>query len=247
MPMASLGSDPSELAIPWQALRAAGHEVVIATPDGKPGQADPRMLSGQGLGPWKPLLRATKAAQQAYRELANSAEFLAPRPYADCAAIEDWDALLLPGGHDKPIREYLESPLLHALTASFFAARKPVAAICHGVLVAARARDSVTGRSVLHGRKTTSLTKRQELLAYGMTRLWLADYYRTYDLTTEDEVRSFLADPADYLEGPLPLLRDDPLHLQRGFVVQDGIYVSARWPGDAHRFSATFIDLLRDA
>jgi hypothetical protein len=30
-------------------------------------------------------------------------------------------------------------------------------------------------------------------------------------------------------------------------VVQDGIYLSARWPGDAHRFSAAFIDLLRDA
>ena len=64
-----------------------------------------------------------------------------------------------------------------------FRAGKPVGAICHGVLVAARAVDPATGRSVLHGRRTTALTWALERKAWGVarcTRFWDANYYRTY-------------------------------------------------------------------
>jgi protease I len=243
MPMASLGSDPSELAIPWKILTAAGHRVVFATPDGRRGQADPRMREGTNLGIWKGILRADGNARRAYAELEASREFGEPLRYADIGAASTWDALVLPGGHDKPIRAYLESPILHALVAEFFAAERPVAAICHGVLVVGRAKDS-SGRSLLHGRKTTSLTKSMELTAFAMTRLWLGDYYRTYSVTTEDEVRSYLVQREDYLTGPVSLLRDCPSHPERGFVVRDGQYLSARWPGDAHRFGHAILDML---
>src|SRR5438045_8840077 len=50
-----------------------------------------------------------------------------------------FDALLLPGGHRaRGMREYLESEILQRHVASFFDKEKPVAAICHGVLLAAR-------------------------------------------------------------------------------------------------------------
>ena len=55
------------------------------------------------------------------------------------------------------MRAYLESSLLPKLVAAFFTADKPVAAICHGVLLAARSR-SADGKSVLYGRRTTALT-----------------------------------------------------------------------------------------
>ncbi|MFD3330784.1 hypothetical protein ACFWW8_37205, partial [Streptomyces sp. NPDC058701] len=41
----------------------------------------------------------------------------------------------------------------------------PVAAVCHGVLLAAQAKDPGTGRSVLHGRRATALTSLLELRA----------------------------------------------------------------------------------
>jgi putative intracellular protease/amidase len=48
--------------------------------------------------------------------------------------------------------------------------------------------------------------------------------------------------------GPIELgrrgTRTDDTH---AFVVQDGRYVSARWPGDAYLFAKRFIDLLRDS
>ena len=50
LPIPTTDSDPTEASVPWKILRAHGIAVVFATPDGKPGQADPRMLNGQGLG-----------------------------------------------------------------------------------------------------------------------------------------------------------------------------------------------------
>jgi putative intracellular protease/amidase len=50
--------------------------------------------------------------------------------------------------------------------ARFWALGRPVGAICHGVLVLARTRDPVTGRSVLAGRRTTCLPKYMQRLAW---------------------------------------------------------------------------------
>jgi protease I len=243
MPVAQAGFDPTEAGIPFVQLRQAGHQVVVATPTGAMAEADPRMLTGEGLSMLAPVLRADARGRAAYAQLAADEAFRTPRAY-DSLHASEFDALLLPGGHAKPMRTYLESPSLQRLTRDFFAADKPVGAICHGVVVAARAKRA-DGRSVLHGRKTTSLTKAQELLAWQLTRLWLGDYYRTYPETVEDEVRAALAAPGDYMAGPMAVARDTPTDLERGFVVRDGRYVSARWPGDAHRFSAAFLELLR--
>jgi hypothetical protein len=45
----------------------------------------------------------------------------------------------------------------------------------------------------------------------------------------------------------LSIKRDSPEHLEAGFTVRDGAYLSARWPGDAHRFAAEFNGLLAPA
>ena len=65
----------------------------------------------------------------------------------------------------------------------------------------------------MYGKKTTALTKQMELIAWRLTWLYLGDYYRTYQTTVEDEVRSVLARPEDFIRGPLPLRRDLALGL----------------------------------
>jgi putative intracellular protease/amidase len=245
-PLPDEGYDPTEAAVPWRMLTARGHRVIFATPSGRAPRPDARMLTGDGLSVWKGVLRADANGRAAHQALEGAREYRDPLAYADLdgAPASRWDALLLPGGHDKPMRTYLESPVLHALVPRFFADRRPVGAICHGVVVAARSRDPQTGNSVLFGRRTTSLTRSQEMLAWNMTRLWLGDYYRTYAISVEDEVRSALARSDHYVTGPMAVLRDSPENPGRGFVVRDGHYLSARWPGDAHRFAAEFIALL---
>ena len=242
IPLPGTDFDPTEAAIPWRVLRQRGAELIFATPDGRPASADPRMLHGIGLGPLSPLLRADAAARDAHAQMTASAEFRAPVRW-DALKASDFDALVLPGGHAPGMRPYLESPGLQALVAAFFSRGQPVGAICHGVVLAARSLCS-NGRSVLHGRRTTALTRQQELAAWRLTRLWLGDYYRTYALTVQAEVTGALRSPEDFVTGPLPWRRDSLRHPEHGFCVRDGSYLSARWPGDAHAFALGMASML---
>ena len=241
MPLPSEGFDPTESGVPWRVLSARGHKIVFATPGGVPGVADEAMVTGKGLGLLAPLLRADRNGRAAYETMRESPEFRSPLRY-DAIAAGSFDALLLPGGHAKSMRPYLESSFLQEMTAGFFASSKPVGAICHGVVLVARAQTAA-GISVLYGRKTTALLRSQELLAWNMTRLYLRDYYRTYRQTVQDEVTAALRAPEDFIRGPARLARDTP-ERPNGFAVVDGRYVSARWPGDAHRFAHALGDLL---
>jgi putative intracellular protease/amidase len=279
VPIPSRDFDPTEVAISWSVLKRLGHAVTFATPDGRPGAADEIMVTGEGLDPWAfvPGLRrvvaigrmmaANEDARRAYAELLADPAFREPTSWAQAQA-QDFDGLLLPGGHRAGgMRPYLESGTLQALVVAFFAADKPVAAICHGVLLAARSRRA-DGISVLHGRRTTALTWSMERMAWTVGRIvrfWDPNYYRTYPdgpdkpagwMSVEQEVTRVLAQPGDFRDVPV----DDPDRKHKvggrerdtwddprpAFVVRDGNYVSARWPGDVHAFARAFAGVLTE-
>jgi putative intracellular protease/amidase len=279
IPLPHLDSDPSEVAVSWKVLRSQGIQVVFATPDGAPAQCDPRMVSGEGLDFWgfvpglkkiKLLglsLRANRSARQAYQALESAPEFHTPRPYSTLTPA-DFDGLLLPGGHCGGMRVYLESQALQTFVGAFFDSNKPVAAICHGVVLAARSVSTASGKSVLYGRKTTALTWALERKAWTLMRFlgrfWDAGYYRTYSehpgepvgyRSVEQEVQRALASPDDFLDVPADapdafwkasgLFRDSIDDARPAFVVRDGNYLSARWPGDVHTFAMTFAGMVK--
>jgi putative intracellular protease/amidase len=270
--------DPTEVAVSWEVLRGLGHVVGFATPDGGPSRPDDLMATGRGLDPWGFVpgldhvvgvgraLRADARGRAALADMVRSPEFARPVPWTaiDLAAV---DGLVLPGGHRaRGMRAYLESTLLQSKVAEAFDRRLPVGAICHGVLLAARSTDPGTGRSVLHGRRTTALTWALERKAWRVarfSRFWDPDYYRTYReapgeppgyWSVEQEVTRALARPQDFCDvdpaGPYARLqssgraRDTPGDDRPAFVVEDGRYVSARWPGDAHTFARRFAAVL---
>ena len=178
------------------------------------------------------------------RKMIASDAYASPVTYGEAAEI-DYDALVLPGGHDKCVKPYLESQVIQQLAARDLNAGKIVGAICHGVLVLARAKTE-DGKPLLHGRKVTSLVNRLENTGYKLTRLWMGDYYRTYpEITTEDEVRLSLASGDDFDAGPGGTTRDSIDALHHGFTVRDGNLLTARWPGDAHRWSVEIDEMLR--
>ena len=279
IPTPSVDFDPSEVAVSWQVLTQAGHNVVFATPDGRMARGDEVMLTGEGLDPWGlapglrravligRFLRAGQDARDAYAQMADAGEFHAPIRWDEInlAAV---DGVLLPGGHRaRGMRRYLESELLQGAVVEAFGRGMPVAAICHGALLAARSTDPDTGRSVLYGRKTTSLTWSLERRAWQLariTRFWDRDYYRTYKeqpgrpagyMSVQAEVTRALAAHDDFQDVP----PDDPNAARKisgryrdtlederpAFVVQDGSYLSARWPGDVYTFAKRFAAILR--
>ncbi len=279
IPLPARDFDPSEAAVSWQVLSKAGHFVTFATPDGRPAVADGMMLTGQGLDFWGQipllrnwpliglLMRANRAARDAYATMIADPNYLAPKRWDEVDA-SDFDGLLLPGGHRaRGMRSYLESEVLQDYVASFFEAQKPVAAICHGVLLAARSINKRTGRSALYGYRTTALTWGFERSAWRfarLTRFWDPNYYRTYleqtgepegYMSVQQEVTRSLARPQDFLDVPATdpdyrrktsgLQRDSLEDARPAFVVRDRHYVSARWPGDAHTFAKTFAGMLK--
>lgn len=243
IPLPARDFDPTETAIPWKILKSAGVSIIFSTPQGLMGVCDPHMLTGTGLSFLSPVLSADPNARNAYQEMQQTAEFQHPIKWSEIDPNQ-YDGILLPGGHAKGMREYLESPVLQKIVSSFFEVNKPVGAICHGVVLAARSKTK-ENKSVLFGFKTTALLASQEMLAWMMTCTWMGSYYRTYPQTVEAEVKSALQSPKDFLTGPLPLFRDSLTDLGKGFVVQDRNYLSARWPGDAHRFGVSFLEMIK--
>jgi putative intracellular protease/amidase len=236
VPLPDRDFDLTETAVPWKLLTEAKHEVVFATERGEKGErpaCDPRLVTGVIFGQ----LGAKDTPKSYYRELAGSRAFERPLAWRDVAPSE-FDALVLPGGHAQGMVQYLANDVLQAKVAAFAQTKRPIAAICHGVLVLARAKDPETGKSVLFGRRTTCLPKYMERMAYYLTAWKLGRYYRTYDAYVEDEVKTALESPSHFERGPFNLgAHATPDDDRNAFVVEDGTYVSARWPGDAYLFA----------
>jgi hypothetical protein len=139
------------------------------------------------------------------------------------------------------------------------------------VLLAARSIDPATRRSALYGRRTTSLTWSQERQSWRIGRVirfWDPDYFRTYveesgqqagymsvqAEVTRAKARPGQARPGDYEDVPahVPdawlkragLYRDSLEDGRPAFVVRDGNYLAARWPGDVHTFAKQFSAML---
>ncbi len=278
IPVPEVDFDPTEVAVTWKVLHELGHEVRFSTPTGAPARGDEIMVTGRGLDPWGFLpgisrlvgigrvFRADTRGRAAYRELLRSRTFATPIGW-DHIDVDTFDGLVLPGGHRaRGMRPYLESRALQEVVVKTFGDGKPVGAICHGVLLAARSLEPATGRSVLFGRRTTALTWALEHRAWSVarrTRFWDPNYYRTYAegpgqpdgfMSVQQEVTRALARSDDFLDvvpgSPEAAVKStgrarDTIDDDRAaFVVEDGAYVSARWPGDVHTFAKRFAAML---
>jgi putative intracellular protease/amidase len=241
VPLPDHDFDVTEVAVPWRLLADAGCDVVFATETGAAPAADPLLLTGVVLGQ----LGAAPEPRRFYAELQQAEAFREPIGFADITP-DDYDGLLLPGGHAKGMRQYLGNSQLQAKVGAFWALDRPVGAICHGVLVLARTIDPDTHRSVIAAKHTTCLPKYMEQLAFFSTAWRRGRYYRTYPAYVEDEVRAALDDPARQFErGPRAVSRrDSAADDSPAFLVEDGGYLSARWPGDAYAFGKRFTELV---
>ncbi|KAK7757507.1 hypothetical protein SLS62_000522 [Diatrype stigma] len=239
--MADYGHDPTETAVPYTMFKGTNYEIKFATETGKAPRCDKKMLEGFT----QKLLGAKKDVVALYKKMAASDEMRHPLAWSDPAfSLDPFDVVVLPGGHDKAMRQIIESAALHRHLLAYFpqtrkpAGRKVVAAICHGVLVLANARDG-EGRSVIRDCLTTTLPAKMEQAAYWGTRAFLGDYYKTYGAGSEDvehSVTKALGHPAQFKSS----LNPGP------FVVEDEKYnyISARYPGDAQLFAEEIVKLL---
>jgi ThiJ/PfpI family-like len=224
IPTPSVDFDPSEVAVSWQVLTQGGHNVVFATPSGQMARGDEVMPTGEGLDPWglvSGLRRAVVIGRFLRADQDARDAYAQMEDAAEFRAPIRWDEINL--------------------------------AAVDGVL--------------LYGRKTTCLTWSLERRAWHVARIarfWDPDYYRTYKeqpgqpagyMSVQAEVTRALAANDDFQD----VSPDDPeagrktsgryrdtlVDERPAFVVQDGSYLSARWPGDVRTFAKRFAAILR--
>ncbi|MFT3843421.1 MAG: type 1 glutamine amidotransferase domain-containing protein [Lacibacter sp.] len=230
IPLPDHDFDLTEVSVPWKLFRQQNYHVTFATEEGNRAYCDPKLITGVIFGK----LGATKEAVGFYREMELSDEFLYPVRYADIIP-GDYDLLMLPGGHAKGMRQYLESKVLQEKVAVFFELNKLVGSICHGCIVLARTKNETTGKSIVANKKLTGLTKFLERVAYYITFWKLGTYYRTYPAYVQDEVKSVLNNGTDFKTGGNQF---------KPYVCVDGNLVTARWPKDVYLFAETLVKKL---
>lgn len=148
----------SELTHPFLAFREAGYVVTIASPDGGPvvfdALSDPRDASGYSQDDLISL--GFIHTDELMARLDNT-------PGLDDLQEADFDAIVVCGGQG-PMFTFREGKRLYRLLAAFYEAKKPTAALCHGVcaLLDVRLTD---GSRLIEGKTITGFVNAEEDIA----------------------------------------------------------------------------------
>ncbi|KAJ8063759.1 hypothetical protein OCU04_007621 [Sclerotinia nivalis] len=204
IPMSDYGHDPTETAVPYHTFKAAGFSVHFATETGARPACDIKMLEGIT----QKLLGATQATVSLYKQMSQTSEFTSPLSWSsDSFSLEPYDLVFLPGGHEKGVRQLIDSDVMHKHLVGYWKdvkkpGKKCVGAVCHGVMVLSETmmegKDGEEKKSIIHDCDTTALPGMFEGMAYWSTRWALGDYYKTYGAGSENveaSVRKRLDDP----------------------------------------------------
>jgi putative intracellular protease/amidase len=140
-----------EFANPYKIITDAGHEVVVATPNGVTPNVDmmslrPEMAGGvQGALELEAIIRSAEAMRR-------------PLRLSD-VRLEDYDAVYLPGGHGPMADLAFDADVGRLLTAQL-ASGNPLFIVCHGP--AAMLATRIHGVSPFKGYRVTCFTDEEE-------------------------------------------------------------------------------------
>ncbi len=145
-----------ELAAPYYVFTDAGHELTLVSPKGGKPPIDPKSMKPPFDTPASHRFGADEQALAAFADTGLLKD----------VSSDDFDTVFYPGGHG-PLYDLAEDPSSIALIESFYAAGKPVVAVCHapGVL---RHVTGADGRPLVAGKRVTGFTNGEEQ-AVGLT------------------------------------------------------------------------------
>jgi putative intracellular protease/amidase len=139
-----------EFAAPYYVLKDKGVKITLASPKG-------------GQPPIDPNSAAENAATEATKRFDNDAEtkeILSKTISLESVNQADYDAVFYPGGHG-PLWDLSEDKNSIALIESFYANKKPVAAVCHAPAVFKNTKCS-DGNALVNGKKVTCFSNTEE-------------------------------------------------------------------------------------
>lgn len=150
-----IGFWASELVHPWYEFREAGYEVTIASPEG--GRVDIDFLSDPGHDSG---YSAEDVLSRGFLADPELTRLLEDTPQLADLDLDGFDAIVACGGQG-PMYQFRENADLQHALASFYAAEKPTAALCHGVsaLIDVKLSD---GSYLIEGRTMTGFANVEE-------------------------------------------------------------------------------------
>ncbi|MGW5431160.1 type 1 glutamine amidotransferase domain-containing protein [Streptomyces sp. NPDC004059] len=144
-----------EAVAPYEAFKAAGHEIVVATPGGVVPAVDRGSLAPEVNG-------GQEGADRIAAVLASMAEIENPIRLED-VRLDDYDAVFYPGGHG-PMEDLAVNATSGGLLIDTLASGKPLGVVCHGpaALLAAERSD---GSNAFAGYRVAAFTNAEETQA----------------------------------------------------------------------------------
>jgi putative intracellular protease/amidase len=162
-----------ELQAPWDALRAAGHELTLATPRGRKPLPLVMSMDPSFMDPKQNYQVNPQAVCDRTKELVAGDEWANPVKFADLD-MKDFDGIVMAGGLGTML-DYANNIPLHTLVLDAYKSNKLVAAICYAVAALVFTRDPDNGhKSIISGKTVTA-----------HPRAWDFDGDLTYDLYGE--------------------------------------------------------------
>ncbi|MEV1021136.1 type 1 glutamine amidotransferase domain-containing protein [Streptomyces sp. NPDC050264] len=142
-----------EVVAPYQAVKAAGHEVVVATPGGVVPPVDHGSLAPEFNG-------GPEGAERTASALAAMAELQSPIKVED-VDLDDCAAVFYPGGHG-PMEDLAVNAASGRVLTLALASGKPLGVVCHGpaALLAATGPD---GANSFKGYDVAAFTNAEEI------------------------------------------------------------------------------------
>ncbi|GAB2882773.1 type 1 glutamine amidotransferase domain-containing protein [Microbulbifer echini] len=139
-----------EFAAPYYIFKDAGAEVTLASPQGGQPPLDPKSDEPDAQ---------TDATRRFYQD-SETQQLLANTSVLAQMKESDFDAVFYPGGHG-PLWDLAEDPKSISLIEAFYAADKPVSAVCHapGVFRHTKRTD---GKPLVSGKNVTGFTNTEE-------------------------------------------------------------------------------------
>ncbi|MER5543860.1 type 1 glutamine amidotransferase domain-containing protein [Streptomyces sp. NPDC002589] len=155
-----------EAVVPYRTLKAAGHEIVVATPGGVVPQVDQASLAPESNG-------GQENADAVKRGLEEMTELRTPVKLTE-VDLDDFAAVFYPGGHG-PMEDLAVDADSGRLLVAALDTGRPVAIVCHGpaALLAAVRAD---GGNAFAGYRATAFTNVEENLAgFAERAKWLLE------------------------------------------------------------------------
>jgi len=144
-----------ELQAPWDALKAAGHQLQLATMKGMTPLPSKMSMDPEFVDPQQNVKMNPQSIIDRVNQILDTGEWDNPIKITD-AKMEDYDALVIVGGAGSAL-DLAGNMEVHDLIYKAYKANKVVGALCYAVGALAFTRDPQNNyKSVIHGKNVTA-------------------------------------------------------------------------------------------